>query len=922
MENVDFSLSYEDLMEDYDGSAEMQYQAALYNLYGKGGAPMDSQKAAQYLEKAAEQGYEPAAEKLREMRSGNSGAKLGAVSRENIGKWCVRVMEGDAEAMIQMAEYLDKNPDQRFEADFLELLKQAADNGSGEACLRLYRYYDDHGQVKNGIPYLKNAADCGSSEAMRILGQCYYQGRGVEKDPKQAEFWFAKRANSGDPRAMMEMALRYKSGLGVPTSLIHALGWKQRAEDAGLADTDRLFAADKLEIGWDLEQFRTDAETGDPEAMANLGICYLEGDGIPADRDRGMQWLNRAFRAGSIRARDAITASHLDKNGHPRNDGETFAWILGLTETAPDAKNWMLLYDCFEKGLGTRRCPEKAQSCLEQAAQYGNKKAQRILRDIQKKQCLNEHGWPLNDPKAFQWLKAHGEEEPELLYALGMAWEDGLGTHRDPIKAWQCYDKAAKAGNSDAAWIVEEVNRWESPNTPLTDWDERWRLLQTARDIGNDPDDPYLWRALGDRLRYMYPKGEQTMVMESYMKLLQMDSEGKVPYSLLEDVYMEGYDPQPVDSQEALQWFGALAKKYPQAGYDRMGQIYENGGCVPRDLAKAYDCYRKAGEAGNTKAAERAKNVYFDDKGKIINDPQTLLCIRKRIQKGEAEACIDLGQLYEWKLCGCERDLAKALDCYLKALQAQPENPRIPFRSVMNAGNYPQSGPESLRWYGALAEKDPDWGYLNMGILYAYGNGIPMDLIKADACYRKSHCPDAEKRLSELYYERNGNLKDDPLAMQWLVKQVQSGAPIPCYVMAEALEKGKGCEPDLRKAAQWYLRGAKQGEWKCQNRLGELYLLGKGVAPNDDQALYWFSQAADQGIEGACFNLGQFWENHPNKDRKYLEFAAQWYQKAGLRGREKARECRGRLVRREEQKQQQPEPERGTLGRLFRKFLG
>jgi TPR repeat protein len=47
---------------------------------------------------------------------------------------------------------------------------------------------------------------------------------------------------------------------------------------------------------------------GDPNAMRYLGVCYVNGLGVPVDRSEGLKWYRRAAAAGSSAAQQDLLA--------------------------------------------------------------------------------------------------------------------------------------------------------------------------------------------------------------------------------------------------------------------------------------------------------------------------------------------------------------------------------------------------------------------------------------------------------------------------------------------------------------------------------------------------------------------------------------------------------------------------------------
>src|SRR5688572_14610850 len=60
------------------------------------------------------------------------------------------------------------------------------------------------------------AAAAGDTQAQRMLGEMYRDGRGVKKDDGAAVQWFRRAAQGGDATAQFNLGLLYRDGRGVP----------------------------------------------------------------------------------------------------------------------------------------------------------------------------------------------------------------------------------------------------------------------------------------------------------------------------------------------------------------------------------------------------------------------------------------------------------------------------------------------------------------------------------------------------------------------------------------------------------------------------------------------------------------------------------------------------------------------------------
>ena len=56
-------------------------------------------------------------------------------------------------------------------------------------------------------PELVKKAEAGDAKAQFLLGACYYEGEGVEKDEKEAVKWYTKSAEQGNAGAKKQLEL-------------------------------------------------------------------------------------------------------------------------------------------------------------------------------------------------------------------------------------------------------------------------------------------------------------------------------------------------------------------------------------------------------------------------------------------------------------------------------------------------------------------------------------------------------------------------------------------------------------------------------------------------------------------------------------------------------------------------------------------
>ena len=64
-------------------------------------------------------------------------------------------------------------------------------------------------------PELVKKAEGGDAEAQTDLGACYYEGKGVTQDYKEAVKWYTKAAEQGEASAQRLLGWCYANGSGI-----------------------------------------------------------------------------------------------------------------------------------------------------------------------------------------------------------------------------------------------------------------------------------------------------------------------------------------------------------------------------------------------------------------------------------------------------------------------------------------------------------------------------------------------------------------------------------------------------------------------------------------------------------------------------------------------------------------------------------
>lgn len=101
-------------------------------------------------------------------------------------------------------------------------------------------------------------------------------------------------------------------------------------------------------------------------------------------------------------------------------------------------------------------------------------------------------------------------------------------------------------------------------------------------------------------------------------------------------------------------------------------------------------------------------------------------------------------------------------------------------------------------------------------------------------------------------YAKNEGRYD--MALRVFEPLVEIGYGAAQYEMAEMYEYGMGLKKDLKKAAELYLKAAKQGYPRAQFRMSVIYDEGKIVPKDIKESVKWLKKAATLGLPAAQFN--------------------------------------------------------------------
>lgn len=413
----------------------------------------------------------------------------------------------------------------------------------------------------------------------------------------------AKRAEAGDPQAMLERAMDHLVGFGTPIDRKLAGEWLRRAAEAG--NTDAYFMYGQVcqrgelrtkDLPEAIRWFRKAAERQNADAELSLAQCYENGQGVGVDAKEARRWLE-------------LSATH----GHPIAQENLALEIGETTELAPlrQANEWLrksamqgnaaaclrlganhiigrgtakdlplgLAWVLVGEMAGDDEDRALAQNLKRGAGAADLAKAGTIARGIIDKMEL--HPIYSNGPRwlaASRAFKAQYElalsGKAEAQYRLACMHHAGQGTLRDPVEAFRWCRLAAEQGHPQAMTSLACSYRdgdgvaadekamivWFRKAAEAGDADAQWEVSDYLRHRGNGKAD----------------------MAEADVWLRKSAEQGHpVSQSVLGSLLMETGDDGK--KSEAIGWFKRSAMQGYPKGMFKYGMMLYLGYGVPKN---------------------------------------------------------------------------------------------------------------------------------------------------------------------------------------------------------------------------------------------------------------------------------------------------------------------------------------------------
>jgi TPR repeat protein len=235
----------------------------------------------------------------------------------------------------------------------------------------LYKQFEFDLDHAKGIELLTRSAQQGYIHAEYILGNCYRDGEGVEKERVKAIGWYRKAAQKGFKHA--------NTGLKVFAPLS---SWYLLYSFCNFWDDIETAVKSA-------DHYAQDADNGDAQAQYYLGICYANGEGVQKDDAKAFEWTQKVAQQGYAKAQVNLGVLYYQGDGIGQNTEKADEWFAKASQqgdkTAQENYKNIFNYEARKFYSDGRLFPKYQEEieghikCITKAAERGNANAQYTL---------------------------------------------------------------------------------------------------------------------------------------------------------------------------------------------------------------------------------------------------------------------------------------------------------------------------------------------------------------------------------------------------------------------------------------------------------------------------------------------------------------------------------------------------------------
>ena len=409
---------------------------------------------------------------------------------------------GDVSAMMELAKFYEKKSSSKREDKVGDVISTEEFFKNLHAEEKIPEEEREENK-KNAYKYYRMAAEAGNAESCTEVGHKFYDGVGVEKNEAEADEWFRRGAEGGDPAAMRivafrtdnaeekfkyfklsaellepglkkqdsieETAINYACGRGTEKNISKAEEWLAKLDKEEANSTIIRISKMTGEDFW-LEKI---AETS-TDAMIEMAEKFVSKN----DFVNALKWYKKAAAKNMPEAMTLIgDIYYVGEEGIEQSYAEAFKWYSRAAEhdyNVAKIKMTLMIYH----GLGVEQDLTTAFKNFSKISWtrenfddfFGPLRFNSVARYYAAKMRENGEGCKKNSAKTLESYKVAGGLErvhahdnsrsiPKAIYKVGDAYFLGEGVRQNFAKALNFYEKTFSQGDGKTPYHKEAVKK-------------------------------------------------------------------------------------------------------------------------------------------------------------------------------------------------------------------------------------------------------------------------------------------------------------------------------------------------------------------------------------------------------------------------------------------------------------------------------
>ena len=224
-----------------------------------------------------------------------------------------------------------------------ELINKAEQNDKNAQFKLGIRYADGRKAKKDNdkaTHWLKKAAKQNHIPALTKLGMIDLDIGNFDSAFK----WFNEAAQKNDPHAQAFLGTFYEKGIGVPANSELAFTWYEKAATQGIPSAQYIMGRiykdkdSQEDLQTAISWYKKSAEKGSADAMTQLGIFYMRGQGVPRNInniEHSIKWFQQASLQGQPLAQLSLGLIASKTSQSSEGDIAAYTLLYAATKNNP-----------------------------------------------------------------------------------------------------------------------------------------------------------------------------------------------------------------------------------------------------------------------------------------------------------------------------------------------------------------------------------------------------------------------------------------------------------------------------------------------------------------------------------------------------------------------------------------------------------